>query len=115
MPHGTLEALTGVKERRLWPVHLMPSYFASKVGAKLLKQAGRNAEDIDLLIYAGVCRDFIEPATAHVIHHTLKLSPNCMAFDLSNACVGFFNAMVLSAQMIEAKEELLDRIVVVAV
>lgn len=102
IPVGTLEALTGVKQRRLWPVELTPSHFASKAGAKVLEDSGRKAEDIDLLIYAGVCRDFIEPATAHKIHHNLKVPAHCMTFDISNACVGFFNAMILSAQMIEA-------------
>jgi 3-oxoacyl-[acyl-carrier-protein] synthase-3 len=83
-------------------VHLLPSHFASKVGEKLLRKSEVNAQDIDLLIYAGVCRDYIEPATAHVIHHHLKLNPQCLSFDISNACVGFLSAMLLAGQMIEA-------------
>ncbi len=99
---GTLEALTGVRQRRLWPSHLSPSYFASKVGENLLRKESVQNQDIDLLIYAGVCRDFIEPATAQIVHHNLNLSPQCLTFDLSNACLGFFNAMLLSAQLIDS-------------
>ncbi len=102
IPHGTLEKMTGVQKRRLWPSHLAPSVFASQAAEKVLKQAGCEARDIDLILYTGVCRDFIEPSTAHKVHDFLKLSPHCMAFDLSNACLGFLNGMVLSGQMIEA-------------
>lgn len=98
---GTLESLTGVQQRRLWPTEYNPSYFASRVGEKLLKTSTCKREDIDLLIYTGVCRDFIEPATAHKIHQNLRLNPNCLTFDLSNACLGFLNGMLLSAQLIE--------------
>lgn len=101
---GTLETLTGVRERRLWPVDLKPSHLASKAAEKLLRKAQVSAQDIDLLIYTGVCRDYIEPATAHVIHHNLELTPKCLSFDLSNACVGFLNGMLISANMIEAKQ-----------
>jgi 3-oxoacyl-[acyl-carrier-protein] synthase-3 len=97
-----LEALTGVKQRRLWPIELNPSHFATKVGEKLLAGSQRKAQDIDLLVFTGVCRDFIEPATSHIIHHKLKLRDDCLSFDLSNACVGFFNGLVLSAQLIES-------------
>jgi 3-oxoacyl-[acyl-carrier-protein] synthase-3 len=57
--------------------------------------------EIDLLIHASVCRDFLEPATASVVHANLSLSKNCMIFDLSNACLGVINAMVIAANMIE--------------
>ena len=104
LPYGTLESLTGVHSRRLWPSEKYPSYFSSLVGAKLLKTSQQSAKDIDVLIYAGVCRDFIEPATAHKIHHNLNLRKDCLSFDLSNACVGFLSSMLLAAKLIESKQ-----------
>lgn len=101
---GTLEALTGVKNRHLWPVDLNPSFFAGSAGERLLKDSNFPPHEIDLLIYAGVCRDYIEPATAHIVHNKLKLKPSCLSFDLSNACVGFLNSMRVAAQMIEAEQ-----------
>jgi 3-oxoacyl-[acyl-carrier-protein] synthase-3 len=49
-----------------------------------------------------VCRDFLEPATASVVHETLGLSANCQFFDLSNACLGVGNGMMLAGQLIES-------------
>ena len=56
---------------------------------------------MDLLIHASVCRDFLEPATASVVHAQLGLAPHTMIFDLSNACLGVINSMVVAANMIE--------------
>ncbi|MBI2602421.1 MAG: 3-oxoacyl-ACP synthase III [Deltaproteobacteria bacterium] len=98
---GLLELMTGVKERRLWPSHLPPSHLAASVAGRALQQSGIATRDISLLIYTGVCRDFIEPATAHIIHHRLSLGRECLTFDLSNACVGFLNGMLIAANMIE--------------
>ncbi|MEI8347187.1 MAG: 3-oxoacyl-ACP synthase III, partial [Pseudomonadota bacterium] len=56
---------------------------------------------IDLLIHASVCRDFLEPSTAAVIHHNLGLRPAAMFFDLSNACLGMMSSFVVASNMIE--------------
>jgi 3-oxoacyl-[acyl-carrier-protein] synthase-3 len=48
-----------------------------------------------------VCRDFLEPATANVVHEALGLAPEAMVFDLSNACLGALNAILMIANMIE--------------
>ncbi len=102
LANGTLEALTGVKERRLWSPDTMPSKLAAEAGRRAISNLQLKPEEVDLLIYAGVCRDFIEPATSHIVHHELGLSPHCLTFDLSNACLGFLNAMIIGAQMIDA-------------
>lgn len=98
---GTLESLTGVKERRLWSSDTMPSSLAVEAGKRVVRSLQIKPHEIDLLIYAGVCRDFIEPATAHIIHHELGLGPHCLTFDLSNACLGFLSAMMVAGQMID--------------
>jgi 3-oxoacyl-[acyl-carrier-protein] synthase-3 len=59
------------------------------------------ARDIDLVIHASVCRDFLEPSTASVVHHNLGLRPEAMLFDLSNACLGMMSSFVVAAYMIE--------------
>ena len=100
---GKLEELTGVASRRVWPKTRRVADLAAMAGEKLL--AGLDDFDrrkIGLLAHCGVCRDYVEPATAAVIHHELNLDPHCMVFDLSNACVGFLNAMLVAANMIES-------------
>lgn len=101
LPEGRLELMTGIKERRVWPLGTKPSDLSTKAAEKLFTKSKIKKENIDLLIHASVCRDFLEPATASVIHANLGLSRHAMIFDLSNACLGVINAIVVAAAMIE--------------
>jgi acyl-CoA:acyl-CoA alkyltransferase len=99
LPFGRLELQTGIKRRGFWPNGTRPSTIASLAAEKILKNFPR--EKIDLLLHASVCRDFLEPATAAQVHHNLKLSPDCMISDLSNACLGVLSSILMAGQMIE--------------
>lgn len=103
-PKGHLEALTGIKERRVWPSGTLPSDIATKAAKKTLLDANLKKDDIDLVIYTGVCRDKLEPSTANVVHHNLGLPLHCQAFDVSNACIGFLNGMIIASNMIEMNQ-----------
>ncbi len=98
---GRLELMTGIAERRFFPPGTRSSSVATTVGRAALERSGLAAR-IGLLIHASVCRDFLEPATASVTHHALGLDSRCAAFDLSNACLGFANALLVIAQQIES-------------
>ena len=112
LPHGRLELMTGIKKRYFWPKGTPPSSIASMAAVKLLEKTSIDKNEIDLLINASVCRDFLEPATASVVHHHLNLSSHCGFFDLSNACLGVLNAMMLGAQLIESQK--MKRVLIVA-
>lgn len=99
---GRLELMTGIKSRGYWEPKTPPSSISTLAALDALSNVSFKREDIDLLIHSGVCRDFLEPATASVIHDALKLSPKAQIFDLSNACLGFLNAIVVAGNMIEA-------------
>jgi len=102
MATGRLELMTGIRERRFWEPGTPPSSIASIAGALALKKSNTSPDDIDLLIHASVCRDFLEPATASLVHHQLGLPSSCTFFDLSNACLGVLNAMMVAANLIES-------------
>ncbi len=102
MAPGRLEIMTGIKKRGFWDTGTPPSFLASKAAEKAIKDFPK--EKIDLLIHASVCRDFLEPSTASLVHNNLGLSPSCMYFDLSNACLGVLNAMVVAANLIESRK-----------
>jgi 3-oxoacyl-[acyl-carrier-protein] synthase-3 len=108
---GRLELMTGIKERRFWPSDLKPSVASAQAGQKLLSQ-GIDAEKIDLLIHSAVCRDRLEPATASYVHGLMNLGGDTQILDISNACLGFVNAVTLAAGMIECGQ--INRAVVVA-
>ncbi len=101
LPLGRLELMSGISERRFWNQGTRPSHGAAQAGAKALVSAGLRPDEIDCLINTSVCRDMIEPATASFVHRELRLKEQCLIFDLSNACLGFLNGMLVLASMIE--------------
>jgi 3-oxoacyl-[acyl-carrier-protein] synthase-3 len=98
---GQVEAITGIHERRYWDPGFRVSEGAAKAGQKALENSRISAEDIDMLIYGGVCRDNLEPATACAVCDKLGLRPDIMLYDVSNACLGVLNGMVQIADAIE--------------
>ena len=98
---GRLELMSGIRERRHWEPGTRPSDVAARAGNLALAKSGLDRSRIGLLIHASVCRDFMEPATASVVHRHLELRADCVAYDLSNACLGVANGMITAANMIE--------------
>lgn len=101
LPMGQLEALTGISERRWWPKDYPVSQGAAIAAKKALAASNVNARDIDVLIYAGVCREQLEPATACHVAAELGISSDAAIFDVSNACLGVLNGIVEIANRIE--------------
>lgn len=101
MQPGQLEALTGIRERRFWNAGQTMSDGAIAAGRKTLNSSRIDVGDIGLLIYGGVCRDNIEPATACAVADGLGLSGQTEIYDISNACLGVINGMVQIANAIE--------------
>ncbi|MFJ3445782.1 3-oxoacyl-ACP synthase III family protein [Streptomyces sp. NPDC086081] len=97
---GTLETLFGFRERPVAPAGTMPSDLAAHAAQRLLEQAGRAPDQIDLLIFAGVSEDVEEPATAHIVAH--KLGITSPVFDVRNACNGLLNALQIADALIRA-------------
>lgn len=100
LPHGRIEMMTGIRQRRFWEPGTLPSGAAAMAGKKALENAGVAPGEIGCLIHASVCRDFLEPSTASVVHRELGLRGDAAIFDISNACLGVLNGMVTIANMI---------------
>lgn len=101
MRAGILEALTGITERRWWEPGYRLSAGATAAGRKALAQADFDPADVDVLIYAGVCREQYEPATACAVAANLGISRDATMYDLSNACLGVLNGVIEVANRIE--------------
>jgi len=99
--YGRLEIITGIRERRFWDNGVAPSQASMKAAQKAISKSGVNKEDIGCLLHTSVSRDFLEPATATIVHDSLGLPSTAIIFDISNACLGFINGMVTLANMIE--------------
>ncbi|HPZ10304.1 MAG TPA: 3-oxoacyl-[acyl-carrier-protein] synthase III C-terminal domain-containing protein [Candidatus Eremiobacteraeota bacterium] len=66
--------------------------FAIKAGNDALKKANLSPKDIDILLYVGVGRGWIEPATCNVLLDTLKLK-NATGYDILDACASWLRAL----------------------
>lgn len=102
LPAGRLELMTGIRERRFWPRAMRASEASAMAGQRALAGSGIRPGQVEVLVHAAVCRDMLEPATASFVHNALGLAPSVQVFDLSNACLGFLNALTLLGGMIES-------------
>ena len=101
LPSGRLELMSGIRTRRFWTPGTRPSQGAILAGRKALANAGLDPAAIGCLVFTSVSRDMMEPATAAFVHRGLDLPEQCQIFDISNACLGFLNGMIVLANMIE--------------
>ncbi|MBD2764805.1 3-oxoacyl-ACP synthase III [Kocuria sp. cx-455] len=102
LPRGLLERLAGIEERRMWAPGRHFSDGATEAGQAALDQAGIKPEQIGLFINSSVTRDDYEPAVAVGIHHRLGMPSSALNFDITNACLGFLNAVTVASSMIDS-------------
>ncbi len=98
---GQLEAWTGIAERRWWQPDARLSVGATAAARKALAKTNIQAADLGVVIYAGVCRENFEPATACAVADALGVKGGASVYDLSNACLGVLNGMLDIANRIE--------------
>jgi len=101
LPEGRLELMTGIRERRFFPPGTKPGQISTLTAHKAVEQSGLDPAYFGALVHGSVCRDQMEPATAAGVHHGVGLPADCAVFDVSNACLGLLNGMLLIADMIE--------------
>lgn len=102
VPFGTLEKLSGVSNRGFFGPEGTPSAIATAAAERALEGIGFDRAEIKTLFNCSVTRDFFEPATALLVHRNLGFSEQTMAMDITNACIGFSNGMVMLANLIES-------------
>jgi len=101
LPEGRLELMTGIRERRFYPRGTRPGSVSAKTVRTALEKAGLEPGQVGALIHGSVCRDQMEPATAASVHREAGLASDCLIMDVSNACLGLLNGMLLIADQIE--------------
>lgn len=96
-----LRTLAGIEARRWWDEGVEPDEAAALAGRKLLDESGVDPNRIGVIFNTSVCRAYLEPSTACMVHGRLGLPSTCLNYDLGNACLAFLNAMELAAMMVE--------------
>ena len=88
---------TGIKERRI--SHVETSDMAAVAGLRALAAAGKEPEDVDLLLLATCTPDSLIPSAASIVQKKIG-AINGAALDINAACSGFVYGLVLAANMI---------------
>jgi 3-oxoacyl-[acyl-carrier-protein] synthase III len=100
---GRVKALlrvSGAKTRRWRANGERSTDHAKKAGAEALERAGLKPSDIDLLIYVGVGRGWVEPGMASFFQHELGLT-NATCFDILDACLSWLRALHVSCNFLQ--------------
>ena len=90
---------TGIKERRI--SHVEVSDLAAVAASRALAAAGKEPDDIDLIIFGTCTADSLIPASASVLQSKLG-AHSAASFDLNAACSGFLYSLVVASNMIKA-------------
>lgn len=93
-------ALTGVRQSRVCPEGMCCSDLCYAAAEKLIADLGWAKDEIDILIFVSLSRDYSTPATSNVLQHRLGLSTECIVMDIPFACSGYVYGMsVISSMM----------------
>lgn len=103
LPQGRLELMTGIEQRRFFPERTRPGQISARTVREVINASPFDVDQMDVLIHGSVCRDQMEPATAAGVHAAAELPARCRFFDVSNACLGILDSLLLLANMIELK------------
>ena len=98
---GQIMTATGVEERRFWSRETTIASAATVASRKAIAKSGIDPREIGALVSTSVCKDYVEPSVASMVHGELGLSPGCLNLDVGNACLGFLNGIALVADLIE--------------
>ncbi len=104
LPSGWIEQRTGIRSRRWATEDEQLVDLAEKAGREAMKNAAIPLKEIALIILVTSTPDHLLPPTAPLLAHRLALSEAC-AFDLSGACSGFLNALVMADSFVRTHKK----------
>jgi 3-oxoacyl-[acyl-carrier-protein] synthase III len=97
---GFIERSMGVRARRAVDPDVGVVDMALKACRSLFERTPHDPEEIDFVIYVGVTRAYLEPATSTLIANALGLN-RASAFDVSSACLGFIDGWLLADALLQ--------------
>lgn len=90
---------TGIRARHFADDGVFASDLGVLAARAALESAGRQADEIDLIIVATSTPDMVFPSTAAIIQNKLGIA-GCPAFDVQAVCSGFVYALTVADAMI---------------
>src|SRR5919199_319996 len=95
-----IESRTGTRERRALRAGERLTDLAARAGEAALRDAGVDAEDVDLVLVGTTSADEMSPHAAPLVAGALGIR-GAAAIDLSAACTGFLSGLATAAALIE--------------
>jgi 3-oxoacyl-[acyl-carrier-protein] synthase III len=92
---------TGIRERRITEKEVATSDLGADAGRMALASAGKNPEDVDLIMVATATGDQMFPSTACIVQAKLG-AVNATAFDISAACSGFLYCLTVAYSLLSS-------------
>ena len=93
---------TGIHARHFAERDVSSSDLALQASLRALEAAGRQAQDIDLIIVTTSTPDMVFPSTAAILQHKLGITNGCPVFDVQAVCSGFVYALTVADAMIRS-------------
>lgn len=91
---------TGIKARRKSGYQQTAADFSYSAAKQIMDAGYYQPEEIGILINITQTPDYRTPATALTLHKRLRLSKNCLAFDINLGCSGFVYGVSLAASIL---------------
>jgi 3-oxoacyl-[acyl-carrier-protein] synthase-3 len=91
---------TGIRARHFAADGVVCSELALPAARAALEAAGRQTEDVDLIIVATSTPDMVFPSTAAILQAKLGIANGSPAFDLQAVCSGFVYALTVADALI---------------
>lgn len=92
-------ALTRVERSRMVPEGMCCSDLCYAAAERLLDSLEWDRQEIGVLIYVSLSRDYLTPATSALLQDRLGLSKECYAIDVPLACSGYVYGLSVMASL----------------
>ncbi len=93
---------TGIRSRHLAAANVTSSDLALEASLRALQAAGRQPQDVDLIICATSTPDFIFPSSAALLQNKLGIKNGGAAFDVQAVCTGFAYGLSIAEKFIRS-------------
>jgi 3-oxoacyl-[acyl-carrier-protein] synthase-3 len=105
--HEWIHKRTGINERRFSEPGVATSDLALEASKLALEQAGLEASDLDMILFATLSADHVFPGTGVYLQQKLGLCEGknasfCPAMDIRNQCSGFLYGLGTAASMVQS-------------
>lgn len=88
-----------IKERRVFPPHMLSSDAETEAGRRALKDAGLSPDDVDLVLVHSMVPDELIPNNASLVQHKLGLK-NAGAWNIDTCCSSFVTMVITASNLI---------------